>query len=190
MSSNKKSSTSLSGLASDLADELAQLVVQEHKLLQAELKQITELSDDAVHQLSKITMQLKNSAKDIMRSHANSKEVSAEDLLCNLEKLNNHIDRSTSETVIALQFGDILKQLTDHVLKRAVSMDILFTSLSNEVDMIKGHQKKTDEVTGVADRMTEHIATMSEKIQTYKSALPNSSPVKQKNLNTGKIELF
>ena len=190
MSSNKHSNKSLSGQASDLADELAQLVVQEHKLLQVELKQITELSDDAVHQLSRITMQLKNSAKDIMQSQVGTKISSAEDLLCNLQKINDQIDASTSETVIALQFGDILKQLTDHVLKRAVSMDMLFTSLSNEVDMIKGHQQKTDEATSVADRMTEHIATMSEKIQAYKSALPSSSPVKQKNLKTGKIELF
>lgn len=190
MTSNKHSNSSLTCQASDLADELAQLVVQEHKLLQAELKQITELSDDAVHKLSKITMQLKNSAIDIMRSQPDAKQVSTEDLVLNLKKLNEQIDTTTSETVIALQFGDILKQLTDHVLRRAVSMDILFTSLSEEVDMIKGHQQKTDEVASVADRMAEHMATMNEKMQAYKSALPSGSPVKQKNLKTGKIELF
>lgn len=188
--SNKYSNLSLSGQASSLADELAQLVVQEHKLLQAELKQITELSDDAVHQLSRITMQLKDSAKEIMRPQADPESLSVEDLRLGLEQLNDRIDISTSETVIALQFGDILKQLTGHVLKRAVSMDMLFTSLSNEVDMIKGHQQNPDERDNVADRVTEHIATMSEKIQTYKSSLPSSSPVKQKNLKTGKIELF
>jgi hypothetical protein len=190
MSSKEYSNTCLSGLASDLADKLAQLVVQEHKLLQNELKQITELSDDAVHQLSKITMQLKNSAKDIMRSQLDVEDISVQDLRLSLQQLNDHIDSSTSETVIALQFGDILKQLTDHVLKRAVSMDILFTSLSNEVDMIKGHQNKSDEPDNVADRMREHISAMDERIESYKSALPSSSPVKQKDLKTGKIELF
>jgi hypothetical protein len=190
MSSEEYSNTRLSGLASDLADELAQLVVQEHKLLQNELKQITELSDDAVHQLSTITMQLKNSAKDIMRPQLELEGVSVQELRLSLQQLNDQIDISTSETVIALQFGDILKQLTDHVLKRAVSMDILFTSLSNEVGMIKGHQNKSDEANSVADRMREHISTMSEKILSYKSALPSSSPVKQKTLKTGKVELF
>ncbi len=190
MSSKDNSNTCLSGLASDLADELAQLVVQEHKLLQKELKQITELSDDAVHQLSKITMELKCSAKDITQSKLNAKEMSIQDLRSCLYQLNDQIETSTAETVIALQFGDILKQLTDHVLKRAVSMDILFTSLSNEVDMIKGHQSKPDEANSVADRMRDHISTMNARIQSYKSALPSSSPVKQKNLKTGKVELF
>ncbi len=190
MSSKEYSSTSLSGLASDLADELSQLVVQEHKLLQKELKQITELSDDAVHQLSKITIHLKSSAKDVMRSQEGAEDISVQDLRHSLQKLNDQIDNSTSETVIALQFGDILKQLTDHVLRRAESMDMLFTSLSNEVDIIKGHHNISDEGGGIADRMVEHISTMSEKIQSYKAALPSSSPVKQKNLKTGKIELF
>jgi len=190
MNINKYPDTNLSGQASDLADELAQLVVQEHKLLQTELKQITELSDDAVRELSKITMQLKDSSRSIMQSQVDSGDLSVEGLRLGLTQLSDQIDASTSETIIALQFGDILKQLTDHVLKRAVSMDKLFTSLSNEVDMIKRHQHKSDETDSVADRVTEHISIMHEKIRAHKSALPSSSPVKQKNLKTGKTELF
>lgn len=190
MSINKYPNTNLSGQASELADELAQLVVQEHKLLQAELKQITELSGDAVHELSRITMQLKESSRNIMQTQVKAEDMTAEDLRLGLTQLNDQIDASTSETIIALQFGDILKQLTDHVLRRAVSMDMLFTSLSNEVDKIKGHQQKSDETNSVTDRVTEHISIMNEKIQVYKSALPSSSPVKQKNLKTGRTEIF
>jgi methyl-accepting chemotaxis protein len=190
MTNNPSSNAVLSGLASNLADELAQMVVQEHKLLQTELKQITELTDDAVRELSRITIQLKGSTENIMRSRMDDDKQSLTSLRDGLTQLSDQVDVSTCETVRTLQFGDILKQLTDHVLSRAVSMDALFTSLSNEVEMIKRHLEKSDENVNAADRMTQRISSMSEKIQSYKSSLPKSSPVKQKNLKAGNVELF
>lgn len=180
----------LSELASGLAHELARLVVQEHKLLQTELNQITELTFEAVRELSKITIQLKNSTEEIILSQPDADDKTAEDLRSDLLRLNENINRSTSETVRALQFGDILNQLTDHVLKRAISMDMLFTSLSNEVDMIKEYQQNSDESANMEDRVAGHISVMGDKVQSYKSLLPSSSPVKQKNLKMGKTELF
>jgi hypothetical protein len=175
---------------SSLADDLAQLVMQEHKLLHSELKQITELADDAIHQLGKITINLKHSTEEIMSVQAEAENITEDSCRNKLSMLCDQVNLSTSETVRTLQFGDILKQLTGHVLKRAVNMDALFTSLASELVKMKLYQQQSDDHESAIEKVSAQLDFMTDQIRNYKYTLPTTNPVKQKNMKKGKIELF
>lgn len=184
----KRTESAVNNRVFNLADDLARLLMQEHKLLQNELTQITALSDSAVQELGQITMGLKRSSEEIMLAQLDRDNRTLEKVQCNLQLLNDQIHASTSDTVRALQFEDILKQLIGHVLKRAVSMDSLFTTLAGELINIKDMLGTSGELD--IDKLNIQLDIMREQIHGYKSTLPNNNPVKQDSMKPGKVEIF
>ena len=179
-----------SGHVYKLADELARLIVQEHKVFQAELKQITNLAEDAVRDFGRITTRLSESNDGIRHEQLSCENMTLEKSQSDLKLLSDEINTCTRDTVRTLQFEDILKQLTQHVIMRAEKVDSLFTSLALELENMKQSYDTQSNDNDETRNIIEHIESMWEQIHSFRIALSKSNPVKQSSMKTGKIELF
>lgn len=170
----------------DIARALSELVLREHQILQEEMTQMTSLVEDAVKRLDDDFRQL--NAVTIEHS-VKVDEALAEGLMDasmhkTLSRVGDQINQRVSSTVRALQFDDIVQQLSSHSRERIFQMQALFVELTKNLDDSKQGTSKDD-----ATHLL-HIRNMKEEINRFRIRLEKENPVKQHSMQAGKIELF
>ena len=170
----------------NLADALSQLVLREHQMLQQEISQVGSLVEDAVSSLDDDFRLLNASIteqKDALDYVVSNGLMSSETHM-HLTKCNNELKLHTSSTIRALQFDDIVQQLTSHASERISQMQALFGVLDNKFERLKS---LTDNDSETVARLIEG---MREEIDRFRLSLEKENPVKQRTMKTGSIELF
>lgn len=169
-----------------LAEELSQLIVREHQILQGEMCQVRTLVSDAVKRLDSNFRSLNACASeqsailDQVLESSRVDEVQRQKLSEISDKINAH----TSTTIRVLQFDDIVQQLTGHACDRIARMQELFTELEDKLTNIK-RLETMDE-----NAIQTYINTMREEVMRFRAKLEKENPVRQNSMNEGKIEFF
>ena len=167
-----------------VAEELCGLVVREHQILQGELSQVGVLVEDAVQSLGanlRVLNECLKSQEIILNDH--EKEHSG-DRSKDFLSLSDQVNKNTSEMIRALQFDDIVQQLSRHASERIEQMHALFNVLGHNVSELKSFE--FDNIDDAQSKLKE----MVDNIAKYRLLLEKNNPVKQSSMNEGSIELF
>jgi len=185
----EKNINKISGLQEalhNLADELNQLIVREHQILQGEMCQVRVLVSDAVKSLDSNFRSLNACASKqsaILNQVVESGRVD-EAQQQKLSEISDEINSHTSTTIRVLQFDDIVQQLAGHTCDRIARMQELFAELEDKLTGIK-KLEAVDE-----NSIQKYIKIMREEVNRFRTRLEKENPVKQNSMNEGKIELF
>jgi len=183
MEDNIKQSDSLEMLF-NVAEELCGLVLREHQLLQRELNQVGVLVEDAVQSLGsnlRILNECMIAQNKILAQH-NPRE--SADTSMEFSSISKRLSKNTSEMMRALQFDDIVQQLSRHAGDRVSQMQSLFHMLDTHVSELKILKSEN------SDDIRIKLHEMIHDISTYRQSLEKSNPVKQNSMSEGKIEIF
>lgn len=170
----------------ELANELSQLVVREHQILQKEMQQVQVLVSDAVKNLDSNFRGLDSKASeqaDILDEVFQSCQVS-DDQQKKLKDITHQINSHTSTTIRSLQFDDIVQQLAGHTCNRISQMQDLFLEFEDKLAIIS----QLD--VGDTDAISERVQMLREEVACLRTRLEKENPVRQHSMDAGKIELF
>ena len=169
-----------------LADELGDLVLREHQILQGEMRQVGVLVSDAVKNLDSNfrTLNACVSEQTAILDKVLDTGCIDKDQRQKLSEIGNQINTHTSTTIRSLQFDDIVQQLAGHTCNRIAHMQELFVGLETKLTKIKQleSQEKSD--------IQKLIKMMQEEVGYFRVKLEKENPVKQRSMDAGKIELF
>ena len=170
-----------------LSQELSTLVIREHEILQDELQQVGHLVGDAVKDLIFNFTRLKELAEnqaDIIAHSLNKDDATIDDnvMLDKIVDVTHQTKACVSNIIVALQFDDIIQQLTTHSSQRSEQLKYLFTDIS-----IKLNNNGCVQTQALMHKLLQDIY---KDINKYRNVLENENPVKQDNMKKGKIELF
>jgi hypothetical protein len=169
-----------------LADELCELVIKEHQILQGEMCQVRVLVSDAVKNLDSNFRSLSARASEqvaiidqvISTGHVDDEQQQK------LSAISDQINSHTSTTIRALQFDDIVQQLAGHTCDRIARMQELFTELEDKLTKIKQLESQD------GDGIQKYMKMMHDEIRYFRTKLEKENPVKQNSMDAGKIEIF
>lgn len=175
---NNKSDTN--EMLTSLANDIVILMLREHQSIHQELEHVSKLIGDASKSLTENFDELnKISAKQITLLNSEDEEV-----LKTSSLLSEQLKRNQFNIVTALQFDDIVQQLTKHSQSRTRHIQVMFKKLAAYLDEVK----KLDYQTTPA--FNSRIAELKNDVKILRSELEKENPVKQSSLTTGKTELF
>ena len=122
----------------DVADELGQLVLREHQILQGEMKQLSTLVCDAVKSLDSNFRHLNASAAEQTRivDEVFSGSAADEEAHSKFSEISEQISQRTASTIRVLQFDDIVQQLAGHASSRIARMQELFNQLEAKLKRV------------------------------------------------------
>jgi len=170
----------------NLADELSQLIVREHQILQGEMCQVRVLVSDAVKSLDSNFRSLSARASEqsaILDEVVESGRVDKKQQQ-KLSEISDEISSHTSTTIRALQFDDIVQQLAGHTCDRIARMQELFAELEDKLTNIKKLEVMD------ADGIQQYIEKMRDEVESFRAKLEKENPVRQSSMSEGKIEIF
>jgi len=176
----------LQGSLHKLADELSQLIVREHQILQGEMCQVRILVSDAVKNLDSNFRSLSARASEqsaILDQVVETGRVEKEQQQ-KLSTISDEIKSHTSTTIRALQFDDIVQQLAGHTCDRIARMQELFAELEDKLTNIR----KLEAMDG--DGIQNYVEKMRDEVGCFRARLEKENPVRQNSMSEGKIELF
>ncbi len=153
-----------------LADELIRLMMREHQSIQQELYCISQLSDDASQSLSASFAQIRKVLDQVTANLS----IAAQQTL----------RQGYSDMVTALQFDDIVQQISRHAQNRTQHIQRLFADLAARLDTLKtsGYTYNSE--------FAHSIDQLRRDIQRASAELEKESPARQARLEIGKTELF
>ena len=171
----------------NLADEIVDLMLREHQSIFLELEHIGRLINDAsgsltasFDELNKITaIQNKLINSGLQKSNSDNKN----DLETS-KNLDNQFKKNQLKIITALQFDDIVQQLTKHAQSRTSQIQMMFDKLATGIEELKNNNYQYNS----EDNST--IRELNADVQKLRIELEKESPVKQTSLSTGKTELF
>ncbi len=177
----------IGSLLSELADELTSLMIREHQFIQDELEHVRSLVGDATRSLTASFDEMNILAIEqttmvtlaLQLNNANNQE-----LLEQCKRSEKHYRTNQVRIVTALQFDDIVQQLTKHAQNRARSIQEMFKRLDSALKEFKRLNHKDD------PEFTRKILNLKQDVANFRTELEKANPVKQYSLATGRTELF
>ncbi len=187
MNSTNTTMEDISSLLSELADELTCLMIREHQYIHDELEHVRNLVSDATRSLTSSFDEMNILAIEqttmvtlaLQLNNANNKE-----LLEQCKRSEKHYRANQVKIVTALQFDDIVQQLTKHAQNRAMSIQKMFKRLAAALKEFKQLDHKDD------PEFISKILHLKRDVADFRKQLEKENPVKQSSLATGRIELF
>jgi len=177
----------VSAMLANLADDIINLMLREHQSIHTELEDVSKLIGDASKSLTASFDELNTiTANHNLLLTEKLQETNTEDKT--LLEASNNIDKKIKKNqlniVTALQFDDIVQQLTKHSQSRTSHIQLMFKKLAASLEELK----KLDYEYNPA--FNSRILELKQDIQKLRTELEKESPVKQSSLTTGKTELF
>jgi len=177
----------ISPLLSELADDLTGLMIREHQYIHEELEHVRNLVRDATRSLSSSFDEMNILAIEqttmvtlaLQLNNANNKE-----LLEQCKRSEKHYRANQVKIVTALQFDDIVQQLTQHAQNRALSIQAMFKRLDGALKRFKRLDHKED------PEFISEILQLKQDVAKFRTELEKENPVKQSSLSIGRTELF
>lgn len=173
---NAEANEMLASLASDIVN----LMLREHQSIHQELEHVSKLIGDASKSLTSSFDEINTIAvkqNTLLNTVSKESEETGNDLSVQLKKNQLNV-------VTALQFDDIVQQLTKHSQSRTSHIQVMFNKLAAYLDEIKALQyKATPEFNARIDELKQDVSML-------RIELEKENPVKQSSLSTGKTELF
>lgn len=176
-----------SSLLSELADELTSLMIREHQYIQDELEHVRSLVGDATRSLTASFDEMNILAIEqttmvtlaLQLNNANNHE-----LLEQCKRSEKQYRSNQVRIVTALQFDDIVQQLTKHAQSRARSIQEMFKRLDSALKEFR-HLKQKDD-----PEFIRKIINLKQDVANFRTELEKANPVKQFSLAIGRTELF
>jgi len=186
---NNKNTTKedISSLLSELADDLTCLMIREHQYIHEELDHVRNLVRDATRSLTSSFDEMNILAIEqttmvtlaLQLNNANNKE-----LLEQCRRSEKHYRANQVKIVTALQFDDIVQQLTKHAQNRAMSIQAMFKRLGKALKEFKHLDHKED------PEFISKILQLKQDVAKFRTELEKENPVKQSSLSIGRTEFF
>ena len=177
----------ISLLLSELAEDLTCLMIREHQYIYEELEHVRNLVRDATRSLTSSFDEMNILAIEqttmvtlaLQLNNANNKE-----LLEQCKRSEKHYRANQVKIVTALQFDDIVQQLTKHAQNRAMSIREMFKRLDGALKEFKHLDQKDD------PEFISKILQLKQDVAKFRTELEKENPVKQSSLSIGRTELF
>lgn len=187
MNNTNTTKEDISSLLSELADDLTYLMIREHQYIHDELEHVRNLVGDATRSLTSSFDEMNILAIEqttmvtlaLQLNNANNKE-----LLEQCKRSEKHYRANQVKIVTALQFDDIVQQLTKHAQNRAKSIQEMFKRLDGALKEFKNLDHKDD------PEFVHKVLQLKRDVAKFRTELDRENPVKQSSLSIGRTELF
>ena len=174
-------------MLSNLADDLIHLMIREHEHIHQELEHVRHLVGDATRSLTASFDEMNILAIEqttmvtlaLQLNNATNKE-----LLEQCNRSEKQYRTNQVKIVTALQFDDIVQQLTNHAQHRALKIQKMFKRLADALKELRRLEHKNDPA------FISKIQQLKQDVEKFRIELENENPVKQSSLAIGKTELF
>jgi uncharacterized protein Yka (UPF0111/DUF47 family) len=183
---DSKKTIEINTVLTGLAEDIASLMLREHQSIHDELEHIGHLINDASTTLTTSFDELNSiTAKQQVILNKAQQENSEDNPSSNKQNnLDGRFKKNQLKIVTALQFDDIVQQLTKHAQSRTRHIQLMFKKLA---DSIEDSKKLDYEYT---QEFNEKITTLKREVNELRKELEKENPVKQSSLAIGKTELF
>jgi len=169
-----------------LAEDIVSLMLREHHSIHKELGHVSHMISDASATLTASFDELNRIAakqQKILERTQQSDQDNTEPTM-NHTALQQQFKKNQLNIVTALQFDDIVQQLTKHAQNRTRQIQLMFKKLADSIE----ESKKLDyEYTS---EFSTKILALKREVNDLRTELEKETPVKQSSLVTGKTELF
>ena len=177
----------ISNLLSSLADDLVHLMIREHQYIHQELEHVRQLVGDATRSLTAgfddiNILAIEQNTMITLASQLNTTDNEA--LLEQCKRIDKKHRENRTRIVTALQFDDIVQQLTGHAQRRARNIQEMFYKLANTLKELHSLDHKNDPA------FVSRIQEIKRDVEKFRVELEKENPVKQSTLAIGKTELF
>lgn len=185
---DKNRSTTASSLT-DLAEDIVSLMIREHQKIQQELYSISQLTNDASRSLRTSFRQLSTRHDQLAANPTGTDPASGDPELSAIAAATavnpgEYPNKYYDEVVSALQFDDIVSQISQHSQKRTQHIQLMFEELSAGLNELKASDFE------YSPALDDKIIQLRRDIRQLSTELEKESPAKQARLIEGKIELF
>lgn len=168
-------------MLADLANDIVNLMLREHQTIHQELEHVSKLIGDASKSLT-INFDELNTIAAKQHTLLNNEENRSPPNTSNV--IAEQIKKNQLNIVTALQFDDIVQQLTKHSQSRTRHIQVMFKKLATYLDEIKKSENRNT-VT-----FNSSVIELIKDVKDLRLELEKENPVKQSSLTTGKTELF
>jgi len=172
--------TEVNEMLASLASDIVNLMLREHQSIHQELEHVSNLIGDASKSLTTNFDEL-NTIAVKQNTLINTEDKS---LLETSNNMAEQLKKNQLNIVTALQFDDIVQQLTKHSQSRTGHIQVMFKKLATYLEEIK---KLDYQATPAFD---SRIAELKRDVTILRTELEKENPVKQSSLTIGKTELF
>jgi len=174
MSMNKVASASveITVMLRELAEDIVSLMIREHQSINRELDHVSRLVTDA-------STMLRSNFDELNRIATQQPEAKRVDANVDAQFKKNQLN-----IVTALQFDDIVQQLTKHAQNRTRHIQRMFSKLATSIEQAKALNYE------YTQSFYESIQTLKQEVSELRTELEKENPVKQTSLVIGKTELF
>ena len=164
-------------MLASLANDIVNLMLREHQSIHQELDHVSKLISDASKSLTSSFDEINTIAvKQNALLSKDNKETSSD--------LSVELKKNQLNVVTALQFDDIVQQLTKHSQSRTRHIQVMFNKLAAYLEEIKKLDYKS------TPEFNDRIHELRHDVTKLRIELEKENPVKQSSLSTGKTELF
>ncbi|MBT8119013.1 MAG: hypothetical protein KJN89_04780 [Gammaproteobacteria bacterium] len=180
MNESNTDDTEANEMLASLANDIVNLMLREHQSIHQELDHVSNLISDASKSLSSSFDEINTIAikqNSLLNTDSKVSKETSDDLATQLKKNQLNV-------VTALQFDDIVQQLTKHSQSRTSHIQMMFNKLATYLDEIKELEYKS------APAINDRIHDLRHDVAKLRIELEKENPVKQTSLSTGKTELF
>ncbi len=170
-----------------VADNVSQLVIQEQQAMNRDFIRMSAIVQEAAENLrecfNKMSAQLaRQSAR--LRAKNNGNDQSPDDNILALMSTADEISAHVGKAIRSLQFEDIMQQMISHSRRRAEEIEKLFVTLTGHIEGLSADD------TGNPERIIAVLESCLTDIHQVEQALGLKSPVKQRSLAQGDVEIF
>jgi len=187
MDDSSTTNEEISAMLSGLADDLVNLMIREHQYIQEELENVRQLIHDATGSLTAGFDEINILAieQNTMISLASQLNITDnEALLEQCKRVDKKHRDNRARIVTALQFDDIVQQLTKHAQNRARHIQEMFKNLDDALKELNNLDHKNDLA------FISRVKEIKRDVKKLGKELEKENPVKQSSLTIGKTELF
>jgi len=167
-------------MLASLASDIVNLMLREHQSIHQELEHVSKLIGDASKSLATNFDELNTIAvKQNTSLNTEDKPLSETS-----NDLADQFKKNQLNIVTALQFDDIVQQLTRHSQSRTRHIQVMFKKLAVYLEEIKKSDYKA------TPAFNSRIVELKREVTNLRTELEKENPVKQSSLTTGRTELF
>jgi len=187
MNDTRTTNEELSTILSGLADDLVNLMIREHQYIHQELEHVRQLVGDATRSLTASfdvinILAIEQNTMITLASQLNT--TNSETLVEQCKRIDNKHRDNRTKIVTALQFDDIVQQLTKHAQNRARRIQDMFKQLADTLKELKNMDHKNDPA------FISKVQELQQDVESLRIELEKENPVKQSTLTIGRTELF
>ena len=174
----------INSILTSLAEDIVSLMLREHQNIHQELEHLGNLIGDASASLSTSFDELNRiAAKQQAMLDEAPQQVNTESSV-KRNKLDEQFKKNQLNIITALQFDDIVQQLTKHAQNRTRHIQDMFKKLAASLEQTK---KLNYQYTA---EFSERALELKREVTELRTELEKENPVKQSSLAIGKTELF